>query len=225
VNAAARHDSFAVSFRWMGFEPTDEFSAVHQLNRAKSWEEFQQAMRHFAVPNQNVIYADTAGNIGYYSCGLVPIRRDGKGYLPYRGWEKAGDWIGMIPFEQMPHIYNPPQQYVATANNLITGKNFPYYLSNAWEPTSRIERITELLERAEKSSVETFKQMQNDVVSVHARRVLPLLLGLLDSSAVAQTGANGTALSEKKTMPACCSRLGMATKRWIACRRLCSSLE
>ncbi len=198
INDAAHYDSLAVSFRWTGFEPTDEFYAMNRLNRAKTWDELQQAMRHYEVPNQNVIYADTAGNIGYYSCGRVPIRRDGKGYLPYRGWENAGDWIGVIPFEQMPHVYNPPQQYVATANNLIVGKNFPYYLSNAWEPTSRIERITELITTNAQSSVETFMAMQNDVVSMHARRMLPVLLGLLDSSVVAQTGGNGTALSEEE---------------------------
>lgn len=182
INAATPNDSFAVSMRWTGFENTDEMRATHGLLRAKSWDDFLQAMRHFQVPNQNVIYADGAGNIGYYSCGLVPIRRDGKGYLPYRGWENAGDWIGTIPFEQMPHVYNPPQNFVATANNLIAGKNFPYYISNAWEPASRIERITELLQENDKANVKTFQQMQNDVVSVHARRTLPGLLKLLDQA-------------------------------------------
>ena len=192
IHDAARNDSLAVSFRWTGFELTDEIRATQLLNRARTWEEFLQAMRHFKVPNQNVIYADIAGNIGYYSCGLVPIRRDGKGYLPYAGWENAGDWIGMIPFEQMPHVYNPPQNFVATANNLIVGKNFPYYLSNAWEPSSRIERITELLQQNDRVNVEYFQQMQNDVVSMHARRMLPLLLKLLDA-AVAPDSATGLA--------------------------------
>lgn len=190
IHKAALNDSFAVSFRWTGFEITDEIHATHLLNRAKTWEEFLQAMRHFKVPNQNVIYADIAGNIGYYSCGLVPIRRDGKGYLPYAGWENAGDWIDMVPFEQMPHVYNPPQNFVATANNLIVGKNFPHYLSNAWEPSSRIERITELLQQNDHVDVDYFKQMQNDVVSVHARRLLPLLLKLLDA-AVAPDSVTG----------------------------------
>jgi penicillin amidase len=190
IHEAAQNDSLAVSFRWTGFELTDEMRATHLLNRAKSWEEFVQAMRHFQVPNQNVIYADVAGNIGYYSCGLVPIRRDGKGYLPYVGWENHGDWIGVIPFEQMPHVYNPPQNFVATANNLIAGKNFPYYISNAWEPTSRIERITELIKQNDKSDAKIFQQMQNDVVSMHARRMVPLLLKLLDEAA-APDSANG----------------------------------
>jgi len=190
INEAARNDSLAVTFRWTGFEITDEMRATHLLHRAKSWNDFQQAMRHLKSPNQNVIYADVAGNIGYYSCGLVPIRRDGKGWLPYRGWENAGDWIGMIPFEQMPHVYNPPQNFVATANNLIAGKNFPFYISNAWEPTSRIERITELIQQTGKLDVKIFQQMQNDVVSIHARRMLPGLLKLLDE-AVQPDSANG----------------------------------
>jgi penicillin amidase len=198
INEAARNDSLAVTFRWTGFEVTDEMRATYLLNRAKSWDEFLQAMRHFQVPNQNVIYADAAGNIGYYSCGLVPIRRDGKGYLPYRGWENSGDWIGMIPFEQMPHVYNPPQNYVATANNLIAGKNYPYYISNAWEPTSRIERITELIAQNDKMSVKTFQQMQSDMVSNHAKRTAPLLLKLLDEAAkLDSVNGNQTTLSEE----------------------------
>jgi penicillin amidase len=129
----------------------------------------------------------------------VPIRRDGKGYLPYRGWENNGDWIGMIPFEQMPHVYNPPQNYVATANNLIAGKNYPYYISNEWEPTSRIERITELITQNGKMSVKTFQQMQNDVVSIHAKRMTPLLLKLLDEAAkLDSANGNQTTLSEEE---------------------------
>ena len=182
IHDAAQSDSLAVSFRWTGFEMTDELRAVQLLNRAKTWEDFLQAMRHFKVPNQNVIYADVAGNLGYYSCGLVPIRRDGKGWLPYAGWENTGDWIGMVPFEQMPSVYNPPQNFVATANNLVINKNFPHYISNAWEPTSRIERITELLQQNDRVTVEYFQQMQNDVVSVLARRVLPLLFKMLDTA-------------------------------------------
>ena len=194
INAVAQNDSLAVTFRWTGFEATDEMRATCMLNRAKSWNEFLEAMRYFQVPNQNAIYADVAGNIGYYSCGFVPIRRDGKGYLPYRGWENSGDWIGMIPFEQMPHVYNPPQNFVATANNLITGKNYPFYISNAWEPTGRIERITELIAPDDKIDVKKFQQMQNDVVSMHARRMLPLLLKLLNGAALNEEEKNACLL-------------------------------
>lgn len=194
ILAGARPDSFAISFRWTGFENSDEQRAILALNRARSWNEFQAAMRHFTVPCQNVVYADTAGNIGYYACGVVPIRRDGKGYLPYRGWEHEGDWIGVIPFEHMPHAFNPPQNFIATANNKMFSHQFPYYLAVGWEPTSRIERITELLAGNAKVDADFFATMQNDVLSKHAQYVLPRLRELLADSTAAATG--DTLLSE-----------------------------
>ncbi len=194
----APNDTLALSMRWAGFEPSDELHAILALNRARSWPEFQAAMRHFKAPCQNVVYADTAGNIGYWACGAVPIRRDGRGYLPYRGWEKEGDWIGMIPFEEMPHAFNPPQNFIATANNKIIGENYPYYISNSWEPTSRIERITEMLAHANKIDTAYFKAMQTDVVSKHALYVLPRLLHWLKNDS---TGADTVfTLPEKQAM-------------------------
>lgn len=194
----AGNDTMALSIRWVGFEPSDELHAILALNRAHSWPQFQEAMRHFKAPCQNVVYADTAGNIGYWACGAVPIRRDGRGYLPYRGWEKDGDWMGMIPFEEMPHAFNPPQNFIATANNKITGANYPYYISNSWEPTSRIERITEMLRTASAIDTAFFKNMQTDVVSNHALYVLPRLLRWLkEDSAGADTALT---LREKQAL-------------------------
>ena len=190
------HDSIAVSIRWTGFETTDEFRAILSLNRAGNWDEFQQAMRHFTVPCQNVVYADTAGNIGYWACGAVPIRRDGKGNLPYRGWENDGDWLGFIPFEEMPHAFNPLQNFIATANNKMFAQGYPYYISTAWEPTSRIERITELLSNKDKLSVDDFRQIQFDQVSNHAKYMLPKMLRLLDENV--SNGAEQNALTEQE---------------------------
>jgi penicillin amidase len=196
---AVQDDTLALSIRWVGFvEPSDELRAILALNRAHSWPEFQEAMRHFKMPCQNVVYADTAGNIGYWACGAVPIRRDGQGYLPYRGWENRGDWVGMIPFEEMPHAFNPPQNFIATANNKMTGAKYPYYISNSWEPTSRIERITEMLASSTALDTSFFKTLQTDVVSKHALYVLPRLLHWLNNdSASADTSFS---LREKQAM-------------------------
>ncbi|MCG3158718.1 MAG: Acyl-homoserine lactone acylase QuiP [bacterium] len=184
-----RFDTLALAIRWIGFENSDEMQAILALNRARSWREFQTAARHFAAPCQNVVYADTAGNIGYWACGRVPIRRDGKGYLPYRGWETAGDWIGTIPFEHMPHAFNPPQHFIATANNRMYAQPYPYYLSVGWEPASRIERITELLNSFAKVDTAVFVEMQQDQLSKHAQYVLPKLLALLADTAAADSAA------------------------------------
>lgn len=176
----AKRDSFALSIRWTGFEMSDELAAFYGMNRARSWSEFEAALKQYTVPAQNVVYADVAGNIGYRLSGKVPIRRDGKGYLPYRGWENNGDWLGAIPFEDMPHTFNPVQGFVATANNLIIAPTYKYYLSNSWEPSSRIERITEMLQSNAHVDTSYIKTMQLDQLSKHAHYTLPRLLKLME---------------------------------------------
>jgi penicillin amidase len=179
VHPVYKQDTTAVSMAWAGARVSDDLRALLGINRASNWTEFEKALRHFAVPCQNFVYADTAGNIGYRTGGVLPIRADGKGYLPYAGWEKTGDWIGDVPFEEMPHALNPPAGFVATANNKITNSSYKYFISNGWEPTSRIERITELLQARERHDIASFQGIQTDVLAPHARRMTPILLGYL----------------------------------------------
>lgn len=191
----ARNDTLGLAVQWTGFKPSDELAAFHGLNRARSWTEFENAMRLYTVPSQNVVYADVAGNIGYRLCGKVPIRRDGLGYLPYRGWESAGDWVGDIPFEEMPSAFNPSQGFVATANNLISSAS-RHYISNSWEPSSRIERITEMLQSNAQADTAFFKKMQLDQFSKHAQYTLPRLLALLQADTSATPSDTSIAPSD-----------------------------
>ncbi len=194
VHPAYENDSVAVSMRWTGDRVSDDLASFLALNRAKNWNDFERALRSFTVPCQNFIYADTAGNIGYRTGGIIPIRRDGKGYLPYLGWENDGDWIGEVPFEEMPRSYNPPTGFVATANNQITNSDFKYYISNGWEPTSRIERICELLQAQPEHDVGSFQRIQADVHATHSQRVLPYLLTHLSSAELSDVEKNVTRL-------------------------------
>lgn len=190
VHPVYEKDSIAVSMAWTGARVSDDLRAFLEINHAGNWNDFENALRHFAVPCQNFVYADTAGNIGYRAGGAIPMRRDGKGFLPYAGWEKSGDWIGDIPFEEMPHVFNPPVGYVATANNQMTNRSYRYYISNAWEPTSRVERITELLQSRQQHDVASFQRMQTDLLSIHSRRTLPILLSYLSAVELNKTERN-----------------------------------
>ena len=68
----------------------------------------ETALRHFVGPIQNMVYADVDGTIGFIAPGLVPIRRNGQGWLPAPGWTGDYDWTGFIPFEELPSAVNPP---------------------------------------------------------------------------------------------------------------------
>lgn len=168
-------ETAALSMRWTGQDFSDEMFAALSLNKAKNWEDFKEALRYFTLPGQNFIYADAFGNIGYVCAAKLPIRANNSPSLIYDGTSSANDWKGFVPYEIMPKIYNPHHNYIASANNK-TVNDFPYHISNIWEPSSRIERITELLTSKGKHSTADFKNYQNDIVSPYARKLTKHLL-------------------------------------------------
>jgi penicillin G amidase len=169
---------YALALRWTALEPNNLFQAVFKLNRAQNFDDFRDALRDFAAPSQNMVYADVDGNIGYQMPGLIPIRAAGDGTLPVPGWTDEYEWTGYIPFDELPYAYNPPEGYIATANNAVVGPDYPYLLSTEWDPGYRAERIVSLIEAQPQISVEYIQQMQGDNLSLGAQEVLPYLLAL-----------------------------------------------
>ncbi len=139
-----------MALRWTALESDNSFQAVYKMNLANTCEEFHEALRHFDNPSQNCVYADVDGNIGYTMNGRVPIRAKGDGTVPAPGWTGEYEWTGYIPLEELPHLFNPPRGYVATANNQIQRPDFPHFLGRDYLVSERIGRILELIEaRAE----------------------------------------------------------------------------
>ncbi|MBA3442848.1 MAG: penicillin acylase family protein, partial [Pyrinomonadaceae bacterium] len=154
------------ALRWTALDvgriASEPFYAV---NRARNWREFRAALRNYTGPTQNFVYADVDGHIGYYGAGLIPIRRTGDGSLPYDGATDAGEWIGFIPFESLPHVYDPPSGIIVTANSRIVGRSYPYHLTHEWAAPYRARRIYDLLTAKPKLSSDDFRRIQADVQS------------------------------------------------------------
>jgi penicillin amidase len=173
-----------VSMRWVGHEVSQEAVAFYWMNRASQWSEFVDAVKKFAVPAQNFVYADVDGNIGYYMGGRIPIRSV-RGYtLPASGTTTEFDWKGFVPPEANPHDLNPAVGYIATANNKIVDDSYPYHLSNHYEPPWRSMRLHEVLSQPKRFSLEDMIRLQNDVFSPHAREIVPIILSSFDSVTV-----------------------------------------
>jgi penicillin amidase len=115
------------ALKWTALDPKNtEFEAFYLWNRAKNWEEFKNGLRKYGGAAQNFVYADVKGNIGWYAASKIPIRRVGDGSLPYDGSTSDGDWVGTIPFEELPNLYNPPSGLIVTANQRIAGTSYKY---------------------------------------------------------------------------------------------------
>src|SRR6266487_2240852 len=173
-----------LALRWTGQEKHDILSVAQKMNRATNCEEFREALRGWDVPPQNVVYADTQGNIGYVMAGAIPIRAKGQALLPSPGWTGEYEWTGYIPFEELPQIFNPEQHFIVTANNRVVDDSYPYYITNEWLNGYRAQRIRDLLMSKGKLALSDMASIQADQYSLPAVEIVPHILKLQGNSAL-----------------------------------------
>ncbi len=149
--------------------------ALWLAGRAGDWNEFRAAFESFVAPQQNIVFGDADGEIGFIAPGRIPVRRSGNGWLPMPGWTGAYDWTGFIPIAELPQRSNPSSGRFVSANNKIVPDSYPYFLSRDWDLPNRAERINELLAAEPIQSPETSAAIQAETLSIAARRLLPLM--------------------------------------------------
>lgn len=155
------------ALRWTALESASaESEGLFRVNRARNWKEFTGALSHHRGPTQNFVYADKDGHIGYYAAGPIPIRKTGDGSLPYDGSTDDGEWTGYIPFERLPHLYDPPSGMIITANQRVVGNDYPYFLSHVWAQPYRARRIHDLLSQKQKLTADDFRKILGDTYSI-----------------------------------------------------------
>ena len=157
----------------------------------RDWAEFREALRQFHSPQQNILYADVDGNIGFVAPGRVPIRRAGKGQHPVPGWSGEFDWIGFIPFDELPSAINPRRDLLVNANNKVVPDSYPHLLGIDWPPPYRAARIHDALAgNGPSHRVADSLVLQLDVLANGAKQLLPRLLSVApaDERAAAAVG-------------------------------------
>jgi penicillin amidase len=160
-------DSKRYALRWTALDPKlNNPESTYLMNRARNWKEFGVALGSFTAPTQNIVYADVDGHIGYHAAGVVPLRKSGDGSVPYDGSTDAGEWVGYIPTEKLPQVFDPPNGIIVTANQRIVGTDYPYFLTHSWAQPYRARRIFDLLSQNPKLTIDDFRKIQGDVYSV-----------------------------------------------------------
>ena len=173
---------YEVSLAWTGLLPGHTADAIFEIDTAQNFNEFRAAAKDFAVPSQNLLYADTAGNIGYQAPGQVPIRASSTkgappGYWPAPGWDPKYDWKGFVPFSQMPVSYNPPEGYIVAANQAVTASKTPF-LTTEWDYGYRSQRIRDLITATPKVTPARMSQIQGDTYNAFAPVLVKALLAV-----------------------------------------------
>ncbi len=182
-----------LAFRWTALDPVDgTLAAFLKMNEARSWPEFTDALRGYVVPSQNFVYADVEGHIGYYAPGRIPLRASGDGSRPADGWTGDGEWTGWVPFDELPHVFDPPEHAIVTANHRPAPATYRHNLGVEWTEPYRAQRIVDLLGAvpdgpvsagvrlapgpARRFTPDDFARIQGDTLSLHAQALLPVLL-------------------------------------------------
>ena len=171
-----RAKGLAYALRWVGSEPGGAgYLPALSVARAHNWSEFQKSLERYEIPSENIIYADTAGNIGWVAAGWAPVRKNWSGLFPVPGENGDYEWSGYLRLDQHPQLYNPSRHFVATANQNILPPGYKEQLSFEWAQPFRFLRAEEMLKGGGKYDVAAFERMQQDVTSVPARRFQAIL--------------------------------------------------
>ncbi len=178
------HRRFALA--WTGFLPDDRSpEAFLKMNRAENAAAFKEALREFHTPQQNVVFADVDGNIGFVAAGRVPVRRNiaNESLLPAPGWVEDYDWTGVLSFADLPQLDNPPDGRIVTANNDIRPPRYAKFLGRSFDRPYRHDRILSLLQQISGATLQDMERIQQDDLSMpllgfvkqHLRDVAPTI--------------------------------------------------
>jgi penicillin amidase len=173
---AGKRLALAVRTAWDAPGMAPYFGSIDYM-KAQDFTQFRRAMRRWGAPTENQVYADTAGNIGWVTGGLAPIRPNWDGLMPVPG-DGRYEWKGFLDGARLPYAYNPKQGWFASANEMNLPLDYPYRenkLGFEWPDNARARRIAEVLTATPKASMEDMERLQNDVVSLNAKRLVALL--------------------------------------------------
>jgi penicillin amidase len=184
----------AVGLRSVWSEPgTAAYLGSLSAMRTRTVADFAAALCAWRTPSVNHVCADIDGTIGWFTAGLVPIRRNWEGLLPVAG-DGRFEWAGFLEASQLPGEINPSKGFFATANEMNLPKGWPHEerrIGYEWAEASRAARIHEVLRDDEAHTVSAACRLQTDVRSLPGVRICRLIDGLPASS---EDAAKGLAL-------------------------------
>ena len=172
------------ALKWVAHLPSNELQTFYELNRAASYEDYRNALKHFIAPAQNFLFANNKNEISITSNGYFPLKEKEHGKFLLDGTISKTNWTDQIPFEQRPTIKNPTRGFLSSANQSPTDPSYPYYLDWVYSPYERGHRINTVLDSLSNIKTQDFVNLLNDNYSVLAENVLSLFLNSIDQTSM-----------------------------------------
>lgn len=172
-----------LALRWIAHNATNELLALYIVNRAKGYDDFVSGIHHFECPAQNFIYADKQGNIALWGQGQFINKWKDQGKYVMKGNDSGTLWGAYIPMQENPHVLNPTQGYLSSANQIVTDTTYPYWYNGKFVDY-RAWRINQVLDTMHHAGVNDMFALQNDVYSILAAKALPVMLEYINNATV-----------------------------------------
>ena len=176
-----RKKGYAVRCGWL--EPGGSpYLASLRMNQSKSWEEFREACNYSNIPGENMIWADREGNIGWQAVGIAPIRNTHSGLVPVMG-DGRYEWVDYLPIIEKPNIFNPKEDFFATANQNVTPISYDKWnaIGFSWSDPYRGDRVDDILSSKNKLSMQDMIDLQVDYFSYPSVYLIDLLNEVIDN--------------------------------------------
>src|SRR5262249_31362041 len=179
VNSAlGADDERPLALRWSAFdEPAISRAHVGVLD-PRSGPELVELLGSVTMPVSNLVWADRHGSIGYKMMGRIPLRKGDCPDLPKPGWTGEFEWVGWIPYEELPELVDPNEGFIVTANNRVTDDSYPHHITSDWLDGYRAARIEQLIRETDQHDLDSFRRMQGDLHSIPGDEVVHRLARL-----------------------------------------------
>ncbi|MEJ7912520.1 MAG: penicillin acylase family protein, partial [Chitinophagaceae bacterium] len=165
----------ALAVRWTAHDPSNEGLMWLKLNRARSYVEYLEAIKLFATPAQNMLFASKKGTIALTHQGSFPARWPGQGLYIMPGEDSSYWWQGFIPQGENPHVVNPVSGFIQSANQRPVDSTYPYFIPGHFISARGIA-IDKRLRNMQNITPQDMMDLQNDYFSVNASLAVPLLV-------------------------------------------------
>ncbi|MEX0809311.1 MAG: penicillin acylase family protein [Dongiaceae bacterium] len=183
-------DDTAVALAWACLEADDHTpEALFRMNRATDARAFRAALDLFHCPLQNIVYADSAGTIGFATAGRMPVRAalSAGSQMPADGASGEFDWLGYLDAADLPQYVDPARGWIATANNRIVDDVYPHFIAARWDASYRVDRIDQVLAENIRFTIDDMSILQQDTLSLASRALLPVMLDRLGATGESDT--------------------------------------
>jgi len=153
--------------------PSPGLSVLLPMLQTRTVDELDDAMRAWVDPVNNLVSADVDGHLRYRTVGEIPVRPPAgappaNAWGPVPGWTGDHEWIGSVPYDELPTTRDPEVGWIVTANQEIVGPGAPHYLGSDYSRPYRARRIVDRLDALGPATVDDMTAVHQDRRSLAA---------------------------------------------------------